>query len=283
MPQRLHAFSIPLVICGKGIQRKKLDCRIEAARKEVAILLPASRYLMFSILEEELIFGKDQIWLSFDLVENYQMSIDFNEGTRKKGNFDWILVKLHQELTMLKESAENSIIRVGELVERMSGLNPSNLENGNNILDHIDGDELLLWNCMNKNRGKLKHIRFTNNDVFIQIPLLQPYHPETGTRTILGDVKFMSNQKAELANVKETKKDGITFSTVPLPTKLNLLRTEDVSDIWVLLYSIMERGVPFEANVKIALHSGTKEPAYAELRSIRNAGELTKEFRKLLP
>lgn len=266
MMNSIHAFSIPLGIHGQKFSQEDLEARKAAARNEIAILIPATKHLTYSNLKEYMGFENGQIFLSFDLIESSQMHLDFGLGNGKKSNPVSPLVRLRQDLLRLRESAEMSQIRVGELLERISGINTSR----ENIIDSLDGDDLELWRYIHRNHSKSKLLRFPSHDISIQIPLLPYYQAEPGTRLIRVTVKTLSSKKATFTNIKQIDQSGASGATTLLPTILDLIRSGEDSMIWSLLYASLECRLPLEAIVKVALHSHSMEPAYIELKSIEN-------------
>lgn len=270
MTTSIHAFSIPLGIHVQKFSQEELEARKAAVRNEIAILIPATKHLTYSILKEYMSVENDKAFLSFELIESPQMHLDFDHGEGKKNKTPSPLVRLGQDLSRLKESAEITQIRVGELLERISGFTTASNAAPTNVFDDLDGDDLDLWKYLHKNHDKTKNIRFDSHDVAIQIPLLPYYQSESGTRLVRANVKSLTRTKASLTNIKQISHIDSSESATTLPLKLDLLRTEEDSSTWGLLYACMEFNIPLEATFKIALHTHSMQPAYMELRSIEN-------------
>lgn len=270
MTTSIHAFSIPLGIHGQKFSQEELEARKAAARNEIAILIPATKHLTYSNLKEYMGVENGKIFLSYELIESSQMHLDFDHEEGKKNKIPSTLVRLGQDLSRLKKSAEMTQIRVGELLERISGFTTASNAGPTNVFDDLDGDDLDLWKYLHKNHDKTKYIRFASHDVSIQIPLLPYYQAEPGTRLVRANVKSLTHMKASLANIKQISHIDPSGSATTLPSKLDLLRTEEDSSTWSLLYTCMEFNIPLEATLKVALHAHSMQPAYVELRSIEN-------------
>ena len=286
MAATIQAFSISLGRFNSKFSGEELDARKRAAREEVAILIPASKQLLNSVLREYLMIEDGQIYLSFELTEAQQLSLDFDQpesGTHKSTSG---LMALSQDLMRIKESSEFTQIRIGQLLGRLTtqSMQTNHSEDSNGIVGENVEDESSLRKFIYTHDNKTRRIIFEERGIDFQIPLLPKYEIEQGqiTRTIQARVKSICYANATITNIKEFNDYNGSATSERLPAKLDIRRSCKQDGIhWKILFAAMETNQPIEAEVRLALHAHNLSPAYFELIEIKNHKFIQSEFDSL--
>lgn len=118
-----------------------------------------------------------------------------------------------------------------------------------------------------------------DRDINFQIPLLPLYELAPRQRTIRANIRFIFYASVTLINIKDAHCNGIQEPFDNLPSELNIMRTDKKDDVHrSLLFAALASKLPIEAEVRLALHTHSLQPAYLELVKIKNANQLRRQF-----
>lgn len=156
MKTSIHEFRIPLGLRGDKFSQEELEARKAAGRSELKILIPASSNLIHSEIKEYMEFRNGQFFLVFELIEASQLTLDFAKTSGGKSKVPLPLAKVNQELSDLQHSAENSQIRIGEIVEIIQST--TNGSTALDVFENLSREEQDLWRYMHKNSGETKSL-----------------------------------------------------------------------------------------------------------------------------
>lgn len=190
MSKSMNAFRIPLgPAVEPGLNTNQLDMRTREALKMIHAIMPSTRVLTSGVLQKRLISEGGLFWLAFDLEESPQMPL-FNAGPHPTGKrITSTLANLHSELLRLREEAEATVVRVGELASLAAELDSLPIDESRSALGELSPDELLLWKLIHRRNGEPLAIEFEDGLVNLPLPTLGTHLPEGHVRTI----HFMSS------------------------------------------------------------------------------------------
>ena len=273
MTETIRAFSLPLGPAQPGLTDNQMKNRKAEAHRIVRAAMPSSAHLMNSVLQERIESDGRMLWLAFDLIETPQMELMLTgKPDSLKHGLKSALGCLYAELERLREEAELTVIRVGELAEFSARLGTLSTQELANAIDSLSERDLNLWRLINSRKGKRISIVFPSaGSIGISMPLFPMFIPEKQPREIQFNVVTPTREKAEIRlmrSVDETER-GIA---VRLPRKIHLFRqsahAKSRSDGWFLLYAAEYRGLPVKAKVRAALRMSDLSPSHLELLEI---------------
>lgn len=275
MLEKVRAFSVVLGPSGSEFTAEELESRKKVARDEILALMPSAKYLMNSMLRECVFAEEGKIVLAYDLVEISQLPLDFNADGKKKRLS--VLNRLLQDAQRLRESAEQSQVRIAELTSLVTQMNSDPLESHTDF----DMEDRSLLHLMYSNRGKSIHIKYPDDEIILQLPDIPIYVPEDGIRKIRFKVESISKIRATVEVGEGIMEESDRQVHQPLPKKIVLHRqrnNELNEEIWPYLYPALENRLYVEAQVKVSLHAESRTPAYLELLAVLNNVSLRKEI-----
>jgi len=267
MTNGILLFSVVMGPAGTTFTNDQLEARKKAIRQEAMALMPAIRYLMYSTIEERVYTEEELFILGFFLVESCQKSFIFESGRSRAS----MLAHMVREAETLRQSAEYSQIRIGELANLASQLTTTP-EDGGASLD-LSPDDEALWILMHSSRGKSIRFKFDDADLLYQLPNLPYYHAEQITRNIRATVGAITSSSTDLVSVTEISDDDTSQCRAPLPKNLRLLKAN--ARDWPLLYAALDSHIGIEAEVRVALWAHNQSPSHLELIRIINSDDLT--------
>lgn len=286
MSKSMTAFRIPLGPANDpGLSTSQLDRRTREAQQMIHAIMPSSRVLTEGLLQKRLTSENGLFWLAFDLEESPQMPL-FNAGPHPTGKrITSTLANLYTELLRLREEAESSVIRVGELAMLAAELDSFPADESRAALGELSPDDLQLWKLIHRRNGNPLAIEFENGSVNLPLPILGAHIPEGQLRTIRFRVQHPSRRQAKLIGIREIT-DEVTvaepFSSCPRTMKL--LRSPESDgeqrDAWFLLYVAEYQNLVVEATVRMALKRIDFSASHLELVEILNRHELKVEMAK---
>ncbi|MDD2943869.1 MAG: hypothetical protein PHC51_12995 [bacterium] len=276
MTESIRVFSVMIGPPGSEYTNEELDLRKKSILTEIITIIPSVKYLMGSTLSESIVVENNQLVLAFNLTESPQMEMCFTTDKRQTRNSP--LARMMFEAQKLRDAAEHSQIRIGELSHLASAISQDN-QAAENLFD-LSQDEKSLWQLMYTKRNKTLRLKFPDEDIIYQFPDIPVYFYETGTRFIRANVHRISAKNAELSNLAErTLNDGGTYHQ-PLPKKLLIHRpvNSERARHWPLLHAAVDCHSIIEAEVRVALRADNQAPAYLELVDISNLESLRTTF-----
>lgn len=268
MTESIRVFSVMIGPSGSEYTKEELDRRRKSILTEIITLIPSVKYLMGAMLSESIIVENNQLVLAFNLTEPSQMEMCFTTDKRQTRNSP--LARMMFEAQKLRDAAEHSQIRIGELTHLASAISQDN-QAADDLFD-LNQDEKSLWQLMYAKRNKTLRLRFPDDDIIYQFPDIPVYFYETGTRFIRATVHRISAKNAELSNLSEIMlNDGSTYQQ-PLPKKLLIHRPVNLDRArhWPLLHAAVDCRNVIEAEVRVALRADNQAAAYLELVDISN-------------
>lgn len=276
MTESIRVFSVMIGPSGSEYTKEELDRRRKSILTEIITLIPSVKYLMGSTLSESIIVENNQLLLAFNLTESSQMEMCFTTDKRQRRNSP--LARMMFEAQKLRDAAEHSQIRIGELAQLASVISEDD-QAADDLFD-LSQDEKSLWQLMYAKRNKTLRLRFPDDDIIYQFPDVPVYFYETGIRLIRATVHRISAINAELSNLAERTLNNCSAYHQPLPKKLLIHRPikPDRARHWPLLHAAVDCHVIIEAEVRVALRADNQAPAYLELIDISNLESLKTTF-----
>lgn len=282
MSEAIHALSIPLGPAKPGLTDAQIKKRKEEARRAVRATMPSSRHLMHCYLQERIVSDQGLLWLAFDLVETPQMQLLTAGHGRNARMLASAFNSLCMELSRLKEEAEATVIRVGELAAISSRLASLSRIDITGVVEELSEHDWELWRLIHSRKGQGVSIEFPSGRVGISMPLFPEHASEGQERRIRFRVKSVNRGKAEIIQITEEVESAPACSAVNFPKKMRLLRPQgrglQERKGWFLLYAAEFRNVAVDAIVRMALKLSDFSPSHLELISIRNSAELVAEI-----
>ncbi len=285
MSESIHAFSIPLGPAKPGLTDEQIKKRKGEAHRIVRATMPSTRHLMHCYLQERIISDQGLLWLAFDLVEAPQMQLLTAGSGRNARMVASAFNSLCMELARLRDEAEATAIRVGELAAISSRLVSLSGMNLSGVVDGLSEHDWELWRLIHSRKGQAVSIDFSTGSVGITMPLFPAHTSEGRERRIRFRVKSVIRGKAEICQIKEENESTPASSPVKLPKKMKLLRPQvkcpQEKNGWFLLYVAEFRNVVVDATVRMALKLSDFSPSHLELISFNNATELVAEINEI--
>lgn len=280
MSKSMNAFRIPLGPASEpGLSSIQLEKRTREAQQMIHAIMPSSRFLTNGVLQERLTSENGLFWLCFDLEESRQMPL-FNAGPHPTGRrITSTLVNLYTELLRLREEAESSVIRVGELAMLAAELDMLPTDESHTALGELSTDDIQLWRLIHRRNGDVLAIEFEDGSVNLTLPTLGNHLSEGRVRTIRFHVQHPGKRQAKITGIKECS-DGTAIAerSPSCPRTMTLLRSPETDamrrEAWFLLYVAEYRNQLVEANVRMALNRLDFSASHLELVDILNIQEL---------
>lgn len=284
MSKSMNAFRIPLGPASEpGLSSIQLEKRTREAQQMIHAVMPSSRFLTNGVLQERLTSENGLFWLCFDLEESPQMPL-FNAGPHPAGKrITSTLANLYTELLRLREEAESSVIRVGELAMLATELDLLPPDESHMALGELSTDDLQLWRLIHRRNGDVLAIEFDDGSVNLPLPTLGSHLSEGRIRTIRFHVQHPGKRQAKLTGIKEIS-DGTagTVRSQSCPRTMKLLRSPETDamprEAWFLLYVAEYRNQLVEANVRMALNRLDFSASHLELIEILNVHDLKSQI-----
>lgn len=284
MSKPINVFRVPLGPATEpGLSTMQLEKRSREARHMIRAIMPTTRSLMHSVLTERIISSNGLFWLAFDLEDSPQLPL-FNRSSHPTGKrIASALTNLYAELARLREEAESSAIRVGELSVLASELDSLPVDEARVALGDLSADELQLWRLIHRRNGEQLAIEFEDGRVNLPLPTLGAIIPEGRVRKIQFRVRCPSKRQAKLIGIKENSIHEAGEKTYrPCPQTITLLRSPETDgarcEAWFLLYVAEYRKLVVEATVRMALKRLDYSPSHLELLEVINQGNLKVEL-----
>ncbi|MFA6014361.1 MAG: hypothetical protein WC742_04775 [Gallionellaceae bacterium] len=245
-------------------------------RSEITTLIPAVKHLLHYILKESVIADSNQLILAFDLIESPQLAIHFESDSNSKRTS--LLTRMLLEANAIRESAEYTQIKIGELTQLMPA-NSSEVA-AHHSLTELDSEDEQLWQLMNLRRGQTLRLKFPDSDIIYLFPDLPVHIPETVTRTIRTRIMSISAEKAELASIQEVDCDEGFVNQKPLPKRLTLSFSPatNKANYRPLLHMATDLRIKVEIIIRVALRADNLKPSYAELVKLNCLDSLQSTF-----
>lgn len=284
MSKSMNAFRIPLGPASEpGLSSIQLEKRTREAQQMIHAMMPSCRFLTNGVLQERLTSENGLFWLSFDLEESPQMPL-FNAGPHPTGKrITSTLANLYTELLRLREEAESSVIRVGELAMLAAELDMLPTHESHAALGELSTGDLQLWRLIHRRNGEVLAIEFEDGSVNLPLPTLGTHLSEGRVRTIRFHVQHPGKRQAKLTRIKEIS-DGTNGAerSPSCPRTMKLLRSPETDvvrrEAWFLLYVAEYRNLIVEANVRMALNRLDFSASHLELIEILNVHELESQI-----
>lgn len=284
MSNPMNVFRIPLgPAVEPGLSTSQLKKRTQEAQQMIHTIMPSTRFLTSSILQQRLISENGLFWLAFDLEESPQMPL-FNVGPHPTGKrITSTLADLYTELLRLREEAETAVIRVGELAILATQLNSLPVDESRAAMGKLSTDDLQLWRLIHRRNGEPLAIEFEDGSVNLPLPTLGAHISEGHVRTIRFRVQRTGKRQAKLTGIKEITNDlAGARRPASCPRTTKLLRSPETADArreaWFFLYVAEYKDLVVEASVRMALKRMDFSASHLELIDILNLPELKAEM-----
>ena len=284
MSKLTNAFRIPLGPAGKpGLSQFQLNNRTKEALQMIHSVMPSTRFLTGGVLQTRLISEDGLFWLAFDLEESPQMPL-FYAGPHPTGKrITSTLTNLYFDLLRLRDEAESTVIRVGELAVLAAELDSLPADESRAALGELSPDDLQLWKLIHRRKGKPLAIEFEEGTVNLPLPTLGAHIPENYVRTIRFHVQRPSKRQAMLTGIHEITETGTDARpSNPCPRTMKLLRSPggdtERQETWFLLYVAEYRHLMVEAKVRMALKRIDFSASHLEMVEILNLQRMKVEL-----
>lgn len=278
----IHAFSIALGIADAGLTERELGSRKNEARRMALAFMPSLHTLFSSNVEERLVADSGNLWLAFDLVPTKQMPLALG-GTRFSGSLGAdITHRLRDEFSQLREEAGEFVIRTGRLTAFASKLPQLASEERLMAIESMPEEDRTTWEIMHRRAGRRLSVRFGNETLSAQLPLLNLYATEPGIRSISARVSAISAKSYQLISIRNAATED-TYVALPSPMKMDRPRQVDQSirRSRFLLHVAEEAGIRVGLQVRVILWQSDLSPAYLEFRGIDESPSLRQALRLL--
>lgn len=282
----IHAFSVALGIAESGFTDSELYSRRAEARRTALAFMPSLRFLIDTSIEERLLAQNGCLWLAFDLVISPQLLLEFERFGKGVHHGSDSYRFLYDELSRLKDEAENLVIRVGELTHLSKMLSQINDKDSVDAVEGLPPHNLIAWQLMHHRAGHKVSLRVENKDISVQLPLIPEFVPESGTRLIRGRISNISKQNILISDVEDlhdpdephrqlvTSNKDMKISRPPMPVGPERANR-------FLLHIAEEGRITVELQVRMIMFQQDLSPAYFEFRNIVNSNILLAHFSKL--
>ncbi|AXS79107.1 hypothetical protein [Dechloromonas sp. HYN0024] len=280
MTELIRAFSIPLCAADPGPSDEQFAKRVVEAEKIVQATMPFAT----SLNESQLIRGLESkdgfLWRTFSLSETPQLSLDFDTQRKRNKKTPSVAHRMHSEIEQLREEAELSIIRVGDLERLATSLSHADTEQARQALENLSDHDQALWKLVHSKQGKRISISFEDREIGITMPMFQAYVAEDHLRHIRFQVTSVNKKSAKVTAVHplDEEKAGIAKGKKKPKGVTQLKRvgkkSSDDPDNWFCLYAAEYRDHPVEATVRVALNMQDLSPSHLELVRIENISQL---------
>lgn len=284
MADSIHVFSLPLGPAQPGLNDRQITVRRNKVLSIVRATMPSTQYLANCILQERIVSDQGLLWLAFDLVETPQMQLLASGPQRGRKGLASALNGLYGELARLREEAEATVIRVGELTEFASRLQTMGGVELNSAIKDLSEQDWELWHLIHARKGKRVSIAFPTGNIGITMPLFPTHIPEKFPRKIRFRVKSPARFKAKIEFLDETAESADTCAvkwprTIDMLRPLGNIRAE--RDAWFHLYVAEFRDLILEATVRVALNLSDLSASHLELIELVRTPDLVDEANAL--
>jgi hypothetical protein len=277
-----EVFSVPLCAGQPGLNDRLLQERKNEAYKVIWACMPSARYLTNSYLEERIVSDGESIRLAFDLVASPQLNL-FSPSIdhRHKKLFVSKLHDLYAEMQKLRDEAENTTIRIGELTDIATRLPVLGEEDLRETIEKISDQDINLWQFIFSSRRKMYSIRFSDKTLDPILPLFPDHFLHPTPIQIRCTLKRADKTVALVEDIKIISgRLSINEPGASLPRRMKLLRpgimTNESSASWFLLYVGQFKNIELKATVRVARKLKTFKASHLELVSIDN-GKVLKD------
>jgi hypothetical protein len=213
-------------------------------------------------------------------MESQQLSLDFGAHTKRKKQTPSAAHRMHSEVERLREEAEGSIIRVGDLERLATSFSHADADQVRQVLESLSDHDQALWELVHSKRGKRIAISFEDREVGITMPMFPAYIAEDHLRHIRFQVTSVNKKSAKVTAVHAIgeEKTGIAKGKKKSKSVTQLKRvgkkSSDDPDNWFCLYAAEYSNHQVEATVRVALNILNLSPSHLELVSIENISQL---------
>ncbi|WP_341744118.1 hypothetical protein [Azonexus hydrophilus] len=273
--ERIEAFSIALGLADAGLSEQELDARKNDARRTARCFMPSLDALLSSSIEERLVAENGHLWLAFDLSVAKQQQLDL-DGRRGGCRLDANIVRnLHEDFLRLRGEAGELAVRTGRLNILANRLPQIEAEERTTVIESLSDEERTVWEIMHRRGGRKLSVRFGNETLSAQLPLINRYLPDPTIRMISAKVSAICSTSYQLTSIRE---DVPNANLVALPACMKLERPRLVSDgirrSRFLLQVAEEAGIRISLQVRAVLWQSDLSPAYLEFRGIDDSASL---------
>lgn len=246
--------------------------------------MPSLHTLFSSNVEERLVADSGNLWLAFDLVPTKQMPLALG-GTRFSGRLGAdITHRLRDEFSQLREEAGEFVIRTGRLTAFASKLPQLDSEDRLMAIESLPEEDRTTWEIMHRRAGRRLSVRFGNETLSAQLPLLNLYATEPGIRSISARVSAIGAKSYQLISIRNAATED-TYVALPSSMKMDRPRQVDqsVRRSRFLLHVAEEAGIRVALQIRVILWQSDLSPAYLEFRSIDESLSLRQALRLCAP
>lgn len=279
---KIHAFSLALGLADAGISDRELEARKNEARQMALAFMPSLRALITSSIEERLIAEGGSLWLAFDLVPTKQMCLPI-DGMLPHGKLGMdITRRLRDDFSRLREEAGEFVVRTGRLTAFASRLQQLDADERAVAIESMPEEDRLTWDIMHHRAGRRLSVRFGDETLSAQLPLLNLFVPESTVRSISAKVSAICPKSFQLTSILDSTA-GVSCVALPSMMKMDRPRqvVEPVRRSRFLLHVAEEAGVRVSIRVRAVLYQSDLSPAYLEFHGIDDPAPLLKALRLL--
>lgn len=278
----IHAFSIALGLADSGLTARELEARKNEARRLALAFMPSLHMLLSSTIEERLIAESGNLWLAFDLVPTKQMQLSL-DGAKYSDSLGTDIVRcLRDEFSRLRQEAGEFVIRTGRLTTLANRLPQLDPDERLQAIESMPEEDRTTWEIMHRRANRHLSVRFGNEMLSAQLPLLSLCTTEPTIRSISAKVSAICSKSYQLISIRDTTS---VSSRVALPTSMKMDRPrrvdQSVRRSRFLLHVAEEAGIPVNLHVRVALWQSDLSPAYLEFRGIDESAPLRGALRLL--
>lgn len=220
--EKIHAFDVALAKSRQGLTDEQLLTRRRDAKRLLAACMP-SLYSCHDLVVVEGLKAEDEtLWMKVDIAISPQLTLNLDGKLRTPSAESTAFMRLAKELAELKRQAIGFSIRLGEIAKHAAILE-HNLRDREDVIDTINSRWPREWEASTRLAGTEALVRFDDESICTQIPLIQSNLIDPIERTIRCSVRAITTERVEIGRIFEAGPGSDEYSR-PGPCSLKIIR-----------------------------------------------------------